>query len=133
MKSLSTMLPLTLALGGVVATLAMVLPMDPGSRTSALIGALVASLAGAVTMVLKTLLGRGLTGNAALKALMTAQGLAFMLRLVAVGLGAVLLRQDESLSAMAFVIAFFVVSLGQQVLETRSLLSGSSTKVKVIS
>lgn len=133
MKSLSTMLPLTLALGGVVATLAMVLPMDATSRTSALIGALTASAAGAVTMVLKTLLGRGLTGNAALKALMTAQGLAFMLRLLAVGLGAAVVRQDESLSPMAFVIAFFVVSLGQQVLETRTLLSGSGTNVKVIS
>ena len=129
MKSLSTMLPLSLAFGGVVATLAVVLPMDASSHTSAVLGASIASAAGAVTMVLKTVLGRGLTGNAALKALMTAQGLAFMLRLLAVGLGAVVLRQDESLSAMAFVIAFFVVSLGQQALETRSLLSGSSTKV----
>lgn len=129
MKSLSTMLPLSLAFGGVVATLAVVLPMDASSHTSAVLGASIASAAGAVTMVLKTVLGRGLTGNAALKALMTAQGLSFMIRLLAVALGAVVLRQDASLSAMAFVIAFFVVSLGQQALETRSLLSGSSTKV----
>jgi len=131
MKSLSTMLPLTLALGGVVAALAFVLPLDTSSRDSALLGALIASAAGAVTMVLKNLLGKGLTGNAALKALMTAQGLSFLLRLLAIGLGAIVVRQNEALSAMAFVIAFFVVSLGQQALETRSLLSGS--KVKVIS
>ena len=43
MKSLSTMLPLSLAFGGVVATLAMVLPMDQSSHTSALMGALIAS------------------------------------------------------------------------------------------
>lgn len=122
------MLPLTLALGGVVAALAVVLPLDAGTQTSALIGALVASVLGAVAMVLKTQLGRGLSGNSALKALMTAQGLAFMLRLLAVGLGAIMIKQDEALSSMAFVIAFFVVTLGQQLLETRSLLSGVKVK-----
>lgn len=122
------MLPLTLALGGVVAALAFVLPLEAGTQTSALIGALVASVLGAVAMVLKTQLGRGLTGNSALKALMTAQGLAFMLRLLAVGLGAIMIKQDEALSSMAFVIAFFVVTLGQQLLETRSLLSGVKVK-----
>ena len=132
MKSLNTMLPLTLALGGVVAALAFVLPMDVGSRTSALIGALVASVLGAVALVLKTQLGKGLTGTAALKVTMTTLGLSFMLRLMAVGLGAVVIKQNPELSPFAFVIAFFVVSLSQQVLETRSLLS-SATPVKVIS
>lgn len=132
MKSLNTMLPLTLALGGVVAALAFVLPIDVGSRTSALIGALVASGLGAVALVLKTQLGKGLTGTAALKVTMTTLGLSFMLRLMAVGLGAVVLKQHPPLSVFAFVIAFFVVSLSQQVLETRSLLS-LATPVKVIS
>ena len=132
MKSLNTMLPLTLALGGVVAALAFVLPMDSGSRTSALIGALVASALGAVSLVLKTQLGKGLTGTAALKVTMTTLGLSFMLRLMAVGLGAVVMKQNPELSPFAFVIAFFVVSLSQQVLETRSLLS-SATPVKVTS
>ncbi len=132
MKSLNTMLPLTLALGGVVAALAFLLPMDEGSRTSALIGALVASALGAVSLILKTQLGKGLTGTAALKVTMTTLGLSFMLRLMAVGLGAVVIKQNPALSPFAFVIAFFVVSLSQQVLETRSLLS-SATPVKVIS
>lgn len=132
MKSLNTMLPLTLALGGVVAALAFVLPIEAGSRTSALIGALVASALGAIALVLKTQLGKGLTGTAALKVTMTTLGLSFMLRLMAVGLGAVVLKQNPELSPFAFVIAFFVVSLSQQVLETRSLLS-SATPVKVIS
>lgn len=126
------MLPLTLALGGVVAALAFVLPIEAGSRTSALIGALVASALGAIALVLKTQLGKGLTGTAALKVTMTTLGLSFMLRLMAVGLGAVVLKQNPELSPFAFVIAFFVVSLSQQVLETRSLLS-SATPVKVIS
>lgn len=125
------MLSLTLTLGALVAAAALVLPMDEGSRKSALIGTALASLLGAVAMVIKTQLGKGLTGTNALKAMMTAQGLAFMFRLLAVGLGAVVMKQDAALSPMAFVIAFFVVSLCQQALETHSLLSG--TKVKVIS
>ena len=129
MKPLNSMLPLTIALGGVVAALAVVLPIDQGSRTSALIGALMAALLGTVSMVLKTQLGKGLTGTAALKVTMTTQGLSFMLRMLAVALGAVVLKQDPTLSPMAYVIAFFVASLGQQVLETRSLLSGATVKV----
>lgn len=123
------MLPLTLALGGVVAALVFVLPMDEGSRTSAWIGALVAALLGGVAMVIKTQLsGLGLTGTAAMKALITAQGLTFMLRLIAVGVGAVALKPHDELSPMAFVIAFFAVSLPQQALETRSLLAGTTRK-----
>jgi hypothetical protein len=117
------MLASTLALGGVVAASAMLLPLEAGTRTSALIGALVAAALGALAIVLKTQLGKGLTGAAALKVMMTSLGLTFMLRLLAVGLGAVVLKQDEALSPMAFVIAFFISSLLQQVLETRSLLS----------
>ena len=129
MKALTTTLPLTLALGGLVALLVFVLPLDAGDRTSAWIGALVASLLGAVALVIKTQFsGMGLTGTAAMKALVTAQGLAFMLRLIAVGVGAVSLKQNEALSPMAFVIAFFVVSLSQQALETRSLLTGATRK-----
>jgi len=128
-KSLTTTLPLTLALGGLVALLVFVLPLDAGDRTSAWIGTLVASLLGAVALVIKTQFsGMGLTGTAAMKALVTAQGLAFMLRLIAVGVGAVSLKQNEALSPMAFVIAFFVVSLSQQALETRSLLTGTTRK-----
>lgn len=129
MKRLDTMLALTLALGGVVAALAYLLPMDEGSRTSALIGSLLASALGAITMLLKTQLGKGLTGTAALKVLMTTQGLAFMLRLLAVGVGAIVLKQNAALSPFAFVISFFVVSLAQQALETRSLLSSATVKV----
>ena len=75
-KSLTTTLPLTLALGGLVALLVFVLPLEAGERTSAWIGTLVASVLGAVAMVIKTQLsGMGLTGTAAMKALITAQGL----------------------------------------------------------
>ena len=51
--------------------------------------------------------------------------------MIAVGLGAVLLKQDEALSPAAFVITFFVSSLLQQVLETRSQLSGLPVNVPV--
>jgi hypothetical protein len=61
--------------------------------------------------------------------MMTTQGLAFMLRLIAVALGAISLKQDDAMSPMAYVISFFVVSLAQQALETRSLLSSATVKV----
>ncbi len=123
MKKLTSMIPLTILLGGLVAALVGVLPLDEAGKTSWLLGALVSSLLGVLTLVLKTQLSvPGLTGAAALKALLAAQGLAFMLRLIAVGVGAVAVNQ-AALSPVAFVIAFFVVSLAQQVLETKSLLT----------
>lgn len=126
MKKLSTMLPLTIALGGVVAALVFVLPLDAAGQTSWLIGSLVSSLLGALALVVKTQLApQGVSGAAALKGLLAGQGLAFMLRLMAVGVGAVALKQAE-LSPFAFVISFFVVSLAQQVLETRSLLAATN-------
>ncbi len=122
------MLPLTLALGALVAALVFVLPLGDG-QTSWLVGALVSAVVGALTLSVKSLLSTpGLSGAAALKALLTAQGLAFMLRLVAVAIGAFALVQNGQ-SAMPFVISFFVVSLAQQVLETRSLLATQPTKV----
>ena len=123
MKAALQMLPLTLALGGLAAAVTLVLRFEPVAQTSWLIGCLVAAVLGAITLVLKTAFtGMGLTGMAALKALMTAQMLAFFLRLLVVGVGAFGLQQN-GLSAMHFVISFFVVSLAQQALETRSLLS----------
>ncbi len=120
---LCTSLPLTIALGGLVAALVFVLPFDGDGRISWLLGALVSSLLGALVLVVKVQLSPpGLSGAAALKALLAAQGLGFMLRLLAVGVGAVAIKQGE-LSPFAFVISFFVVSLAQQVLETRSLLA----------
>ncbi len=117
------MLPMTLALGGLVAALVFVLPLEATDRTTWLVGSLVSALIGALAMVIKTQLsGDGLTGTAAMKALITAQGLTFMLRLIALGVGALAVKQ-AGLSPMTFVVAFFLVSLSQQVLETRSLLS----------
>lgn len=128
MKSLATTLPLTLGLGALVAALVYVFPLGEG-QTPWLVGALVSALVGALTLAVKSLLSApDLKGAAALRALLTAQGLAFMLRLIAVGLGAFALQQN-GLAPMPFVISFFVVSLAQQVLETRSLLATHPTKV----
>lgn len=125
MKSLSTTLPVTLAIAGVVGALVSVLPLEAAERTSAFIGALAAGVLGAVVLVLKTQLGGlGLKGQAAFKALMTAQGLSFFLRLIVVGVGAFALKGE--LSPMAYVLSFFAVSLPQQALETRALLSGTT-------
>lgn len=118
------MLPLSLAIAGVVGAIVMVLPLEAVDRTSALIAVLAAACLGGVALVLKTQLGAlNLQGTAALKALMVAQGLSFFLRLIVVGVGAFALKAE--LSPMAYVIAFFAVSLPQQALETKALLRGT--------
>lgn len=123
MKTFLHKLPLTLALGGIAAAVVLVLKLEPVDQTSWLIGCLVGSLFGVITLFLKTQFTTlGLTGNAALKALMAAQGLTFMLRIIAVGVGAFATKQN-GLSPVLFVVSFFVVSLAQQVLETKSLLA----------
>jgi len=126
MKNFTTSLLLTLVLGGVVAALTSVLPFDEAGRSAWWLGALIASVLGLFTFVIKTQLsGNGLKGTAAMKALVTAQVLSFMLRLIAVGVGALALKLNEG-APMTFVIAFFIVSLAHQALETRSLLVKSS-------
>ncbi|MFZ5439094.1 MAG: hypothetical protein ACOZQL_03755 [Myxococcota bacterium] len=126
MKKLTVTLPLTLALGGLVAALVPVLPLDAAGQTSWLVGCLVSAVLGVLALVVKTLLApSGLTGAAALKGLLAGQGLAFLLRLIAVGVGAVAMKQSD-LSPFAFVISFFVVSLAQQVVETRTLLAANN-------
>lgn len=128
MKSLTTMLPLTIGIGALVAAMVFVFPMGEG-QTPWLIGSLLSAVIGALTLTVKSLLSTpDLKGTAALRALLTAQGLAFMLRLMAVGVGAFAMNAN-GLSPMQFVISFFVVSLAQQVLETRSLLTTHPTKV----
>lgn len=120
MKTLTHTLPLTLALGGLVALLVLVLPFDAAGRSSWLAGALAASLLGALTLSLKVLWSG--VAVASLQSLLLAQMAGFFLRLVAVVAGAIFIKQAE-LSPPAFVISFLIVSLAQQVLETRSLLT----------
>ena len=134
MKSLSSRLPLTIALGGVVAVLVMLLPLEALLRTSAMLGAIAAALVGAVAMVIKfRFSGEGLKGTASVGVLMLAQGLAFMLRLLVLGVGAIVLKVTQTLDPSGFIIAFFVVSLAQQALEARTLLVAAPVKSEVIS
>lgn len=124
MKSLAANLAVTLALGGLVAALVDVFPLEAGLRQSALLGAAVSTVLGAVALLIKTQLAAVVTrGTAAVKALVTGQTLAFLLRLLAVGVGAFALKQDTAQSPIAFVVAFFAVYLAQQFVEVRSLLA----------
>lgn len=128
MKSLTITLPLAFGIGALCAAMVFVFPMGD-SQTPWLIGSLLSAVVGGLTLTVKSLLSApDLKGTAALRALLTAQGLAFMLRLMAVGVGAFAM-QANGMSPMPFVISFFVVSLAQQVLETKSLLSTHPTKV----
>lgn len=124
MKTLGTSLPLSLAIGGVVALLLFALPLSPEDARAWLLGAMVSSVIGVVSLVLKTKLSAGLTGTAAIKALLTAQVSSFLLRLLGVGAGAFAMKQQE-LSPLLYVVSYFLVSLPQQVLETKSLLAKS--------
>ncbi|MFT3713726.1 MAG: hypothetical protein QM817_39205 [Archangium sp.] len=132
MKSLSATLPLTLAIGGLAAALSLVLPFEASSKTSWLIGALAAAFTGALVLTLKLLVAGPsstgtMSGAAAMKSVLTAQMLSIFVRLIAVGLGAFLLKQNE-LSPIMFVFAFALVSLGQQFLEARALLARTPVK-----
>jgi uncharacterized membrane protein len=131
-KSLSSTLPLTLAIGGLAAALSLVLPFEASSKTSWLIGALAAAGTGAIVLTLKLLVAgpSSLKGTAAMKAVLTAQMLSFFVRLIAVGLGAFVLKQNE-LSPIMFVFSFALVSLGQQFLEAKALLARNPVKSEV--
>jgi len=129
--SLANTIPLALAIGGLSAALVIVLPFSPESSSAWLIGALAASVTGAIALVVKTLLGgstAGLTPAAAMKALLGAQVSSFLLRLLVVGVGAFAVRA-LNFSPIMFAISFALVSLVQQVLETRSLLAARTAPV----
>jgi hypothetical protein len=130
-KTLTTSLPATLAIGGIAASMVLVLPWAKENASAWLLGSLVAAILGAIVLVVKLqFTSFGLTGTAAIKAVITAQVIGFFLRLVGVGVGVLAMKQNE-LSLFAFVVPFFVVSLSQQVLETRSLLSRGPAKPPV--
>ncbi|MBL8912528.1 MAG: hypothetical protein JNM17_17680 [Archangium sp.] len=124
MKSLTTTLPLTIAIGGAVAALSLVLPFEAASKTSWLIGALIAAFTGAIVLALKLMLAgpASIKGTAAMKAVLTAQMLSLFVRIIAVGVGAFALKNAE-LSPIMFVFSFALVSMGQQFVEAKSLLA----------
>lgn len=121
MKTLSTSLLITFAVGAVVAGGVLVLGLEPAVRTAAWLGTGVSTALGALALLIKTaspLKG----GTSGLRALLSRHVLALFLRLGAVLLGAVALRENGS-AAIAFVMTFFIAYLGQQVVEVRSLLA----------
>jgi hypothetical protein len=120
-KTLSTSLLITVAVGAAVAVGVLVTGLAPAVRTAAWLGAGVSTALGALALLIKTAspLGGGPSG---LRTLLSRQVLALFLRLGAVLLGAVALRGDGA-AAVAFVMTFFIAYLGQQVVEVRSLLA----------
>lgn len=123
MKSLSFNVSLAIAIGGLVAAMALVFPWAQENANPWLIGCIVASVLGGVVLVVKAnLIGLNVSGAAAVRAVLTAQVAGLVLRVVGVGLGAVVMVKAEW-SPMAFVIPFFLVSLAQQALEMKSLLA----------
>jgi hypothetical protein len=124
MKSLALNLSLVVLLGAVAAGLVSGLGLDDGTRLSAYVGVLAGTAMGLLTLLIKTqLAGRVSGGISGVKALVAALGVTFFLRLLGIAAGLVGLHGEPSASPIAFVIAFFAVSLGQQALEMKSLLA----------
>lgn len=132
MKTLGFSMGLSVAAGALSALVVSFLPLDAGTRTSAFLGVGVGTAIGLLALVIKTQLATlAPTGTASVKAVLTGQVLTFFLRLVAIGTGAIALHNDEALSPVAFVLAFFSVYLGQQFVEVRSLLAARAAKTEV--
>ncbi len=125
MKRLSLTFALSLAIAVLAGLVAFAL--SPEGRGAWLAGAATAAVVGVLTLVLKSALTRGSTsGSAVVKTVLAAQLLSFMLRLIGAGLGAFITQQQGGRPEL-FVIAFIAVSLAQQALETRNLLSQPTT------
>lgn len=126
MSGLVPAVAMSLGAGALGAAVLVVAPLDGPARTGALLGVAASSGVGLAALLLKAWLTRGLLKAPkevqALRGLMQLQGLSLGLRVVAVGAGALALRL-AGLDAVAFVLAFFVVYLVQQVVEVRYLLA----------
>jgi hypothetical protein len=134
MKSMVANLVVTAALGVAAALSVAGLGLEPPSRDSAWLGVGVSTAIGLLAYTIKVAFFRSTaTGSPGIKALMSGQVLSFLLRLLAVGVGAAAVKASSGGSPTAFVLAFFAVYLGQQLIETTSLLANYATKSGVSS
>lgn len=126
MSGLVPAVAVSLGAGALGAAVLLVAPLEGQARTGALLGVAASSLVGLTALLLKAWLTRGLMKAPkevqALRGLLQMQGLSLGLRVVGVGVGALVLRL-AGLDAVAFVLAFFVVYLVQQVVEVRYVLA----------
>jgi hypothetical protein len=131
-KSFGFSLGLSVLAGALVALGVAVFPLEAGLRSSAFLGVGVGAVIGVLSLIIKTQLVALLPGSrGGLQAVLTGQVLTFLLRLLAVGAGALALHGDEQSSPVAFVLTFFLVYLAQQFVEVRSLLAMRAVKPEV--
>jgi hypothetical protein len=102
--------------GGVV----LALTLSSSTQLSALTGVAVALVFGLLALVTKSFATTG--GHDSVKDALKVQGIAMGLRLVALLLGGLVVKQ-RGLDPMAFVLAFAAVAMVQQVIEVRFLLA----------
>lgn len=109
------------AVGALAAALLLTLELEPLTRTSALAGAALSTVLGAVVLFIKAaLLGRA-NGLKDLKVQLGSMGASFGLRLLGIGAGVLWLRR-MGLPYEGFLLTFFVCYLAQQVIEVRYVL-----------
>jgi hypothetical protein len=120
-------------LAGALAAVAVALfPLEPGPRSSAMLGVAVGTIVGLLAIVIKTqLVALAPAGSTGVQAVLAGQVLTFFLRLLAVGVGALALHQNPLASPVAYVLTFFTVYLAQQFVEVRSLLAARAAKTGV--
>ncbi len=120
MKSFGVSLVLELAVGLFGGGVVLALALQGLAQLSALTGVAAALVFGLLALFAKS--HATTEGGAGLKDALKVQGLAMGLRLVALGLGGVVMKQ-RGLDATAFVLAFAAVTMVQQVIEVRFLLA----------
>ncbi len=113
--------------GVAVVLVCLALPLDTAAELSGLIGASISGVVGLVTLTIKKRLGSLGTGAHGLRLLLSAQVSALMIRLLAVGVGAIAIKTNSGLSLISYLTAFFSVYVAQQLIEMRSLLLGVTT------
>jgi hypothetical protein len=128
-KALGVGIGLIVVAGALAALGVALMPLEPAVRASAYFGAGLGTALGLVALSFKTWLVRNAPpGKGGIKALMTGQVVTFLMRVLAIGAGAIAVHADPAASPVAFVVTFFLVYLAQQFVEVRSLLAAGAAK-----
>lgn len=125
MKALGTSVVWELTTVALAAGVVLALPLEPSTQHAALLGVAVSLLVGLLALFFKSQVTLQ-TGAKALQAVMKAQGLTMALRVVAMGLGGLVMKR-QGLEVAPFVLAIAAASMVQMVIEMKFLLSAQQS------
>lgn len=113
------------ALSVVIAGVALLVPVSPPLRWSIVIGTTLALITGLLTLAIKSAAARA--KESSMRPLLKAQGFSFALRLIALA-GGVYLVHTRGLSDIGFIAAYFVTTIGQQLIELKAQLAALTSQ-----